>query len=56
MMTISIHGGGLILGGTAGIACRHMDVAPTVSGGDVASSNMQKYRIIRIITMSTKTI
>ena len=39
----------------AGIMCRNMWYHPTSDFyGSVASSNMQKYRIIRITMMSTK--
>jgi hypothetical protein len=55
MMTIMNQSGMWLNGSMVGIVIRTMNDIPTSSPDYVASSNMQKYKIIRVRTMSTKT-
>ena len=53
--TISIQGGEWPAGNTAGIMVRFVIDSPSSAWDTVASSYIQKYEIIRILMMSTKT-
>ena len=57
IVTIAHYGGDWVdNGGTgAGIARRNLYRSSSYTSDFIASSNMQKYRIIRISTMSTRT-
>ena len=56
LIAILIHGGRYNHELQAGITRRNLQDWVGMTGNDVASSNTQKYRVIRMNTMSTKTM